>query len=451
MIVQRRQFLRGAGAFAASGLLPKTALASNGMLNASTEGFAPNRDADQSKQLQAILEKASAKRIPIFVEPGRYQVSNIRLPDFVSLNAVRGTVVVEYADGQHFILSEGSSHIDINGLVFDGKDRPQAQYAESCLHIEQTKHVQIENCEIVNANNVCLTLLDCSGRVTANRISKAHGECGILGMKNSGMEIANNVVSECDNGGIVVSRWERGADNTIITGNRISAIAATKGGTGQWGNGINTYQADGVLISNNHVSDCTLSAIRSNSCSNVQIIGNTCLRSGETGIYSEFAFQGANIANNLVDGAAVGISVANFNEGGRLSTVTGNIVRNINDEIPYENPGQHYGIGISVEADTVVSANVVDTAKLFGLQLGWGPYLRNVIANGNVIREAGNGIYVSVVDGIGEVIISDNIMSKINGHGIAGYQWHDLVTKDITDRDGVHLDVISLSGNRLDN
>ena len=45
-------------------------------------------------------------------------------------------------------------------------------------------------------------------------------------------------------------------------------------------------------------------------------------------IYSEFGFEGAVIADNVVDGAGNGISVTNFNEGGRLASVRGNIVRN---------------------------------------------------------------------------------------------------------------------------
>ncbi len=35
------------------------------------------------------------------------------------------------------------------------------------------------------------------------------------------------------------------------------------------------------------------------------------------------------IANNTVDGAAFGVSVCNFNEGGRLAVVQGNIIRNL--------------------------------------------------------------------------------------------------------------------------
>ena len=40
-------------------------------------------------------------------------------------------------------------------------------------------------------------------------------------------------------------------------------------------------------------------------------------------------FEGAVIADNTVDGAAFGVSVCNFNEGGRIAVVQGNIIRNL--------------------------------------------------------------------------------------------------------------------------
>ena len=59
------------------------------------------------------------------------------------------------------------------------------------------------------------------------------------------------------------------------------------------------------------------------------MIANSCARLGEVALYAEFGFEGALIANNLVDTAATGISVTNFNEGGRLAVVQGNLVRNL--------------------------------------------------------------------------------------------------------------------------
>ena len=75
--------------------------------------------------------------------------------------------------------------------------------------------------------------------------------------------------------------------------------------------------------------------------------------SGEVALYAEFGFEGAIIADNSVDGAAIGVSVTNFNEGGRLAVVQGNIIRNLKPQRPAgTDPGDSAGVGISVEADT---------------------------------------------------------------------------------------------------
>ena len=58
------------------------------------------------------------------------------------------------------------------------------------------------------------------------------------------------------------------------------------------------------------------------------------------------------IANNTVDGAAVGVSVCNFNEGGRIAVVQGNIIRNLIPKRPIGTaPDDDAGVGIYIEAD----------------------------------------------------------------------------------------------------
>ena len=81
-----------------------------------------------------------------------------------------------------------------------------------------------------------------------------------------------------------------------------------KRGSGQNGNGVNVFRAGSVIVSNIRIADCAFSAIRSNSGSNCQMIGNSCARLGEVALYAAFAFEGAVIANNIVDKAAMGIS-----------------------------------------------------------------------------------------------------------------------------------------------
>ncbi|TIO67990.1 MAG: TIGR03808 family TAT-translocated repetitive protein, partial [Mesorhizobium sp.] len=168
-----------------------------------------------------------------------------------------------------------------------------------------------------------LALEHVSGRIGRCDVSGA-ADAGIYSVEAGGLEISGNTVSDCANGGILVHRWQQAEDGTIVSGNRVQRIGARSGGTGQNGNGINAFRAGNVIISANVVSDCAFSAIRANSSSNLQITGNTCSRSGETGIYSEFSFEGAILSNNLVDGAANGISIVNFNEGGRMAVCSNN-------------------------------------------------------------------------------------------------------------------------------
>ena len=186
------------------------------------------------------------------------------------------------------------------------------------------------------------------------------------------------------------------------------------------------------MISGNHVTDCALSAIRSNAGNNVQITGNTCLGSGETAIYSEFEFNGALISSNIIDGGSAGISIANFLEGGRLAVCANNLVRNITKKQPYVENDHIHAVGIYAEAETTVSGNVIENATNFGIVLGWGPYLRNVIASSNIVRGARTGIYLSVADGAGPATITGNTISGASEAAIAGYAWHKRVTGDLS-------------------
>ena len=103
----------------------------------------------------------------------------------------------------------------------------------------------------------------------------------------------------------------------------------------------------------NRIRNCDYSAVRGNSASNIQIVNNSVTDVREVALYSEFSFEGAVIAGNTVDGAALGVSVCNFNEGGRIAVVQGNIIRNLLPKRPIGTaPDDDAGIGIYVEADT---------------------------------------------------------------------------------------------------
>lgn len=401
-----------------------------GSINAEEFGVRPGALDDQSRSFQKMLDAASEHGAPVFLPPGDYVVSNIRFPRETRLIGVPGTTRIVYGGRGFLFAAEDASTVDLTGLSIDGANRPLGEQAQALVEMRRVAAFVMDRCKVAASTRSAIALERVSGSVERSTIEDA-ADYAIYSVEAGHMRIASNVVADCANGGILVHRWQAAADGSIVTNNRIERIGARSGGTGQYGNGINVFRADNVIVANNHIADCAFSAIRANSAGNVQITGNQCLRSGETAIYSEFSFEGAVISSNIVDGAAIGISIANSNEGGRMAVCSGNIVRNLVDEAPYEAfEAVGFGIGISVEADTAVTGNVVEKAPRYGMMLGWGPFLRNVAATGNVIRMAGEGIAVSVVEGAGSAVIADNIIEGVE-RGVVGYRWADPATGDL--------------------
>jgi uncharacterized secreted repeat protein (TIGR03808 family) len=457
-MLNRRKFLAGTAGFAVLGLSLGKSAATNlpgienasmrGSFNATDLGMQPGALDDQSKAFAKLLRDASDRDMPVFLPPGTYVVSNLSLPSRVRLSGVPGASRIVYGGNGHLLMAEQAEHIELTGLVFDGTNRELGDYAQGLLDLRRVAHLVIDNCQITGSGKSGLALEHASGRVERSQISGA-ADAGIYSVEAGGLEITGNTVSDCANGGILVHRWQAAEDGTIVSGNRVERIQAHSGGTGQNGNGINAFRAGNVLISGNIVTDCAFSAIRANSASNLQITGNTCSRSGETALYCEFSFEAAIIGNNIVDGAANGISIVNFNEGGRIGVCSGNVVRNLSTSGPYPADAPGFGVGISVEADTTVSGNVIENAPLYGIQIGWGPFMRNVVATGNIIRKAGTGIAVTVVEGAGTAVISDNVIDGAQNGAIVGQRWAEPVTGDLASSDSAGYTHLTVERNHV--
>lgn len=437
-MLNRRRFLACTAGIAAGGLaLPGGLLAAGaelaamrGAMDATELGVRPDAADDQSKAFAGMLQAAADRDAPVFLPAGAYVVSNLALPRRVRLWGVPGATRIVYGGGGHLMTAQDATHIELAGLVIDGANLLIGEHARGIVDLRRVGHAVIDNCRIVGSGKYGVVLERVGGRVERSVVSGA-AQAGIYSVEAAGLAITGNTVSDCGDGGILVHRWQAGEDGTIVTGNRVERIGARSGGTGQHGNGINIFRAGNVVVSGNVVSDCAFSAIRANSASNMQVSGNTCTRSGETALYAEFSFEGAVVVGNIVDGAANGISIVNFDKGGRLAVCSGNIVRNLSTEGPYPADAPGFGVGITVEADTAVTGNMIENAPRYGLKVGWGPYMRNVVATGNVIRKAGTGIAVTVVEGAGSAVISDNVISEAAKGAIVGFRWSDPVTADM--------------------
>lgn len=401
-----------------------------GSIDATELGVRPDAYDNQSRAFNAMLQKASDEGLPVHLPAGTYVVSNLKLPRNVRLSGVAGATRIIYGGDGHLFAGEQIELFDLSNLTIDGANGWLADYTNGLLDLRHTRQVAIDNCEIIGSSKHAIALERAGGTISQCTISGA-ADAAIYSIEGDRTQIIGNRIADCANGGILVHRWQIADDGTIIRDNRIDRIAATSGGTGQNGNGINIFRANNVMVTGNIVADCAFSAIRANSASNIQIVANNCSRSGETAIYAEFAFDGAVVSSNIVDGAANGISIVNFNNGGRLGVCSGNLVRNLSETGPYPADAPGFGVGISVEADTSVTGNVIESAPLYGIHIGWGDFMRNVVATGNVIRKAGEGIAVSVVEGIGSAVITDNVIEDTVHGAIFGHRWKKRVTGDL--------------------
>jgi uncharacterized secreted repeat protein (TIGR03808 family) len=150
------------------------------------------------------------------------------------------------------------------------------------------------------------------------------------------------------------------------------------------------------------------------------------------------------VSNNMIDDVGFGISITNFNDGGRLAVCSNNLVRNAKGG---KTEGVTTGGGIYAEADTLVSGNVVENAKDMGIGLGWGSYARNLSAQGNLIRNCGKGITVSVTKGAGQSYIANNVITGAGTAAILGMNHLIAMTDDLGKADAKIPESIQLKDN----
>jgi uncharacterized secreted repeat protein (TIGR03808 family) len=416
-------------------------------VDATALGVRAGGGAEQTNMLQAALDQTAGARVPLVLGPGEYRVGDLKLPTGAQLLGVRGATRLLFAGGGALISARGADHVTLSGLVLDGDGRPLPD-GGALVHLTEGRDIRVVDCEFVGSSRSGLLLDGIEGTVSGNTVAKV-ADIAIFSRDARGLAIQGNVVRGAGNGGILVHRTKKGDDGTLVLDNRIEDVANTRGGSGQYGNAINVFRAANVIVRGNRIARATFSAVRGNAACNIQIVGNTATEIGEVAIYSEFDFEGAIIANNAVDGAALGICVVNFNEGGRLAVVQGNLIRNLKAKRPPgTDPGDIAGIGIAVEADAAVTGNVVENAPTAGINVGWGAYMRDVSVVGNVVRSARYGIAVSVANGAGNAIVTGNMISGAAKGAIVGMDHARAVTGDLS-QEPARFANLQISGNRV--
>ncbi len=404
----------------------------------------PDSDHDQTANLQRAIDEAALAGTTLRLPPGRFRAASLKLRPGTSLAGAGNRTTLSLAAAGPLLVADAAHGLRLQRLTLDAAGLDTSRGGEAGLvEITDSRDIALHDIAVSGGRNNGLVLRRCQGRVTACTIAGA-GLAALFSLDARGLLIDANHIADCANNGILVWRSTPGEDATRITANHIQRIAAAAGGSGQNGNGINVFRAGNVIAANNRITDCAYSAVRANAASNVQIIANNVERIGEVALYAEFAFEGAVIANNIVDTAAAGISVTNFNEGGRLAVIQGNLIRNLHRR--EHEPIDKRGEAIAVEADASVTGNTIEGAPTAGIVIGWGPYMRNVAATGNVIRNATVGILVSSHQDAGSGLIANNLISGATAGAIRRMQNGKPTGSDLA-RDASSPGRITVTGN----
>jgi uncharacterized secreted repeat protein (TIGR03808 family) len=399
--------------------------------DATQYGVRPGSPDDQTRALQRAIDEAARAQVPLALPPGIYRTGMLRLQSGTQLVGVRGATRLIFNGGASMLQGEGAGSIGLTNITLDGSGIPLPS-RRGLVHCVSGRDIRIIDCEITGSGGNGIWFENVSGDISGNIISKI-AVTGITSFDAQGLLVSRNTILGTDDNGIEILRTAIGDDGTLVLDNRIEDIKAGPGGSGQYGNAINAFRAGNVIVRGNRIRNCDYSAVRGNSASNIQISGNSVSDVREVALYSEFSFEGAVIANNTVDGAALGVSVCNFNEGGRIAVVQGNIIRNLLPKRPIGTaPDDDAGIGIYIEADTSVTGNVIENAPAFGIIAGWGKYLRDVVISGNVIRNSFVGIGVSVVSGAGSALVNNNMISGAPRGAVVGLDHARPVTPDLS-------------------
>jgi uncharacterized secreted repeat protein (TIGR03808 family) len=409
-------------------------------------GVRPGSPDDQTKALQRAIDDAAHAQVPLALPPGVYRTGMLRLLSGTQLVGIRGATKLMFNGGASMLSGEGAGSIGLTGMTLDGGGIPLPA-RRGLVHCLGGRDIRIVDCELSGSGGNGIWFENVSGDVSGNIITNT-ATTAILSFDARGLLVSRNTIIGTNDNGIEILRTAIGDDGTLVADNRIEDIKAGPGGSGQYGNAINAFRAGNVIVRGNRIRNCDYSAVRGNSASNIQISGNSVSDVREVALYSEFSFEGAVIANNTVDGAALGVSVCNFNEGGRLAVVQGNIIRNLLPKRPIGTaPDDDAGIGIYVEADTSVSGNVIENAPSFGIVAGWGKYLRDVAITGNVIRKAFVGIGVSVVSGAGTALVNNNLISETPRGAVVGLDHAKPITSDLTAEGAARYKQVAIGAN----
>ncbi len=420
--MNRRAFLFGTiaslamPAVARSGTLGIDLPALRGSLTPSEVQPIARQPGDSSAELQAAINRAAAAGRPLYIRAGRYEVSNIHLPDRARLVGVPGETRLVYSGGGRFLYSEDARTLSMEGVTLDGANRALSDSDDGLLSLAFVDDLDLSNLVVEGSAGHGVLLTRAAGRLRDCQITGASGT-GILSIEGRALGITGNRVADCGGEGIHLRRWTAGDDGSTLRGNRVDRVH---------GAGIRLSAAGAVRVSENDLRE---------------IDG--------VGVLADTESLGASVSGNAVDGASLGIALLGAGDD-RLSLVESNRVRNIvaTPQVAAAG-GRAGGVGIHVETPGSVVGNVIEATPHLGLSIGWGDALGSVVASGNVVRQAGTGIGVSVLAPKQTTVITGNLLVALESGAVRGMRFGEFATGDLTRTGAISLPGLTVGENRV--
>ena len=407
---------------------------------------APAAPTIRSRALQGAIDQAAAARVPLALGPGVYRAGDLKLPAGAQLIGVRGSTRLMLTRGPSLISASRADALSLSGLTLDGGGMALAE-RRGLVHFAHARGMRITDCEIVASGRHGVMLEACEGEMTGSTVTGAEG-AGVFSLDARGLRLPATPSAAPATTASWCGGRSSGDDGTLVVDNRIEDIAARTGGSGQNGNAINIFRAGNVTVRGNRINGVAFSAVRGNAASNLQILGNTCGPRGRALCRVRLRGRDDRQQRRRRRGAGRGRDQLQ-----RRRPVGGGAGQRHPQSRTFRpagaDPNDPAGIGIGVEADTAVTGNVIENAPTAGILLGWGRYMRDVAATGNVVRACGVGIAVSVAAVAGSAVIADNLNSGARRGAIVGMNGHTAVTGELAADEVQRFAHLTISGNRV--
>ena len=189
-----------------------------------------NPGADQTAALQAAIDDAAARGVPLDLPAGTFSIKALTLRPGLKLSGAMGLTTLKFIGSGRFIMGQSAPGMTLANLTIDGGMNPlDPAQAAALLVFTACPDLTLSGLRLINGNGSGIALTNCTGRIsdcTINQMAQA-----AIAALDSTFTISSNTISACGNNGILVWRSKPAEDGSQVTGNRISGIRADGGGS----------------------------------------------------------------------------------------------------------------------------------------------------------------------------------------------------------------------------